>query len=287
MACHCASHHGMLCRCVARFARATLRCRRRCRRMLALDSAPKRPGLQCERLADGVSRLERDQPVELGADIGHAAGNHDAARCRPVVARRPCAPRAEAAQWALPDCAWLPARPRTARANPDIAQARRRDCDANCAPASSGWPAIARGEQISDAEKSDSHVNSKGQRLNTGRIAFDGPRQGDGSAPYARHLSRPGDSRPYISMVLRIRPTARPSISKGSPGCDDDGGVVGVFRVQLDDLLVALEALDRDFVAQSRHDDLAVRASLVACTASRSPSMMPASRIDMPRTLSR
>jgi hypothetical protein len=23
----------------------------------------------------------------------------------------------------------------------------------------------------------------------------------------------------YISMVLRIRPTARPSISKGSPGC--------------------------------------------------------------------
>lgn len=27
------------------------------------------------------------------------------------------------------------------------------------------------------------------------------------------------DPRCYMSMVLRIRPTARPSISKGSPGC--------------------------------------------------------------------
>ena len=35
---------------------------------------------------------------------------------------------------------------------------------------------------------------------------------------HARHLRRRGQ-RGYISMLLRIRPTARPSISKGSPGC--------------------------------------------------------------------
>jgi hypothetical protein len=49
----------------------------------------------------------------------------------------------------------------------------------------------------------------------------------------------------------------------------------------------AVQALDGDLVAQARDDDLAVAASLAFCTASRSPSRMPASRMLMPRTFSR
>ena len=59
---------------------------------------------------------------------------------------------------------------------------------------------------------------------------------------------------------------------------------IGFSGNQLDAGAGAAEALDGDLVAQPRDDDLAVLRVLVFCTASRSPSMMPASRMLMPRT---
>ena len=48
-------------------------------------------------------------------------------------------------------------------------------------------------------------------------LAPQGWRTGFAGTPNARHL-RLKQEAAYISMVLRISPTARPSISKGSPG---------------------------------------------------------------------
>ena len=41
-------------------------------------------------------------------------------------------------------------------------------------------------------------------------------------------------------------------------GFDDDGGVIRIFGMQLDQVLVAPEAFDGDFIAQPRNDDLPV-----------------------------
>lgn len=65
--------------------------------------------------------------------------------------------------------------------------------------------------------------NSEGRGLDTGRIAESTNTAGLAhpalpDTPNARHL-RPSDGcKNYINMVLRISPTASPSISNASPG---------------------------------------------------------------------
>lgn len=67
--------------------------------------------------------------------------------------------------------------------------------------------------------------------LDTGRIAMKPAPQGwhvdKADTPNARHLQRGKADPCYMSMVLRINPTARPSISKGSPGCTTITGKSG------------------------------------------------------------
>ena len=70
-------------------------------------------------------------------------------------------------------------------------------------------------------KKQDACENSVDQRLSTGRIAKWYARSGlenQQGFPNAHHLRHAAGGRNYMSMVLRIRPTARPSISKASPG---------------------------------------------------------------------
>src|SRR6185312_2305299 len=95
-------------------------------------------------------------------------------------------------------------------------------------------------------------------------------------------VTRSCDLKIYMSMVLRINPTARPSISNGSPGSTMmvwKSGFSGCSSIK------CLLRRKRFTVTSSPSRATTIwpfRTSLEICTASRSPSMMPASRIHMP-----
>ena len=154
-------------------------------------------------LSLGGGRFEGGQPVELGADVGHAAGDHHAAGGGGGMAGVDHAQHAQRRDW-----------PRAGL---------RRPCDmARCAGAGLCRQRRGRGDGVGASGRT-------GRPASAIAMCAPGPEFGHRQdcergrsrrvmalAPYARHLRRSGVG--YISMVLRIRPTARPSISKGSPG---------------------------------------------------------------------
>lgn len=179
--------------------------------------------------------LQGSQALQFRTDIGHAPGDHHApgAPCgyarfdsanHPEVKRPPGHGRAVFSE------------DRSTQAGLGRQCMRNPRCNPMGRAITPGWLAqscrnrrrwyepgnqlLQRSKQGRESEKRDSHVKPYiGWRSNTGRIA---------SRIAATGLWRPKDAkRPppvarvgwsYISMVLRIKPTARPSISKGSPG---------------------------------------------------------------------
>jgi hypothetical protein len=110
----------------------------------------------------GVSGFQRNQPVELGAYVGHAARNHDTAGMSTGLlgidhAHHTQRPRSD--RRIRTGCRAL-ARP-AAWANTNIPEARRADvaCTARWHPPIG--QCLQRRDQVDDAKKSDSHVNSR------------------------------------------------------------------------------------------------------------------------------
>lgn len=193
-----------------------------------------RPGLclrrsmqrRAARAHRGVAQFLLDQAVEFGAHVGHAAGDHQARAGAAALARlhhpnhaqRPCGRAAHAFVGARRAAVVM-------GQHRHVAQVGIVDGGATACIGMAADPGLDRREKAGQGEQSGSHVELlKAERgLDTGRIADEArcarvmaslairPPPGAGAESEQR--------RAYISMVLRIRPTARPSISKGSPGC--------------------------------------------------------------------
>ena len=77
-----------------------------------------------------------------------------------------------------------------------------------------------------------------------------------GTAPYARHLV--GSISALHQHRVADQANSQPLDGEGLTRLDDDGGVVGVFGMQLDGMGGATVAFDGDFFPQPGHHDLAV-----------------------------
>ena len=121
---------------------------------------------------------------------------------------------------------------------------------------------------------------------------------GEGRGRGARAGRRPWQARQPPAAAPDITATPRPDQADGNAprwtfppsrvSSTMMGSEIGVLGDQLDHRPVAAQALHRDLVFQAGDDDLAASvASVVRCTASRSPSRTPALIIDRPRTRNR
>ncbi len=175
----------------------------------------------------GGHGFERDQPVELGADVGHAAGDHHAAGRAGAMGGVDDTQHAQGPPRRRRAAVLGPGHVRAAGAGVQVAGAAE---VRGCEPAREGWRAACGARPVNQrraARRAPAKVQivspmslSLNFRLETQARLAKRCRRAQGDGAFARHTPAtcclPATA--YISMVLRIRPTARPSISKGSPG---------------------------------------------------------------------